>query len=155
MIPFKTFINTKYLSKFSKNYLYINDYYLIKNNKLHINDYYQLLENYKYYLVFSNDKGTLEINYLDIHNYQIMYNDKNITKILNNYVFNSYILEAVDIIYKYHLKNIHNINLNDIFDIYISRYKIIYNILKDIFFKSDLKLQIKNNKYILQWNKLL
>lgn len=155
MIPFKTFINTKHLSKFSKNYLYINDYYLIKNNKLHINDYYQLLENYKYYLVFSNDKGTLEINYLDIHNYQIIYNDKNITKILNNYVFNSYILEAVDIIYKYHLKNIHSINLNDIFDIYISRYKIIYNILKDIFFKSDLKLQIKNNKYILQWNKLL
>ena len=160
MINFNSFIKYnvyKYIP--IDKLLSIGNLYIIKNYQQNLDTAAYLIsyDNYKLYFVdFNNNPIDIEIIYLQ--NYKIFNNNDKIN-IANN-IFNNFyyqlINQAIELIYEYQLRNIHELNLNKIFNNFISRYKNIYEIIKKIYYKADFKLEIdKEKNFYLKWTKIL
>lgn len=137
--------------------LSIGEQYQIKNYQQKINDLFYLVAIDTQSLLFinSNDR-TLEIKYTLLNNYKIFKDDINLAPIIQDNFWKKLIKRAAEQIYENHLKGQRTLELNNIFYEFVSRYKLILKELQEIYFKSDLKLEItKGKEYIIWWTKLL
>lgn len=137
--------------------LSIGEQYQIKNYQQKINDLFYLVAIDTQSLLFinSNDR-TLEIKYTLLNNYKIFKDDINIAPTIQDNFWKKLIKRAAEQIYENHLRGQRTLELNNIFYEFVSRYKLILKELQEIYFKSDLKLEItKGKEYIIWWTKLL
>lgn len=137
--------------------LLIGEQYQIKNYQQKINDLFYLVAIDTQSLLFinSNDR-TLEIKYTLLNNYKIFKDDINLAPTIQDNFWKKLIKRAAEQIYENHLKGQRTLELNNIFYEFVSRYKLILKELQEIYFKSDLKLEItKGKEYIIWWTKLL
>ena len=136
-----------------ENLIKIGDIYLIKNFQNNIkNKYYLINYDFNYLYFLDSNNNSLNIEFYNLQNYKIINNkNENVSIEIFNSIFYELIIYTVNLIYEYQLKNIHILNLNNIFNNFISRYKIIFNYLKKILYKADFTLTIdKNKNYILK-----
>ena len=137
--------------------LSIGEQYRIKNYQQKINDLFYLVAIDTQSLLFinSNDR-TLEIKYTLLNNYKILKDDINLAPTIQDNFWKKLIRRAAEQIYENHLRGQRTLELNNIFYEFVSRYKLILKELREIYFKSDLKLEItKGKEYIIWWTKLL
>ena len=137
--------------------LSIGEQYQIKNYQQKINDLFYLVAIDTQSLLFINSNNrTLEIKYTLLNNYKIFKDDINLAPTIQDNFWKKLIKRAAEQIYENHLRGQRTLELNNIFYEFVSRYKLILKELQEIYFKSDLKLEItKVKEYIIWWTKLL
>ena len=137
--------------------LSIGEQYQIKNYQQKINDLFYLVAIDTQSLLFINSNNrTLEIKYTLLNNYKIFKDDINLAPTIQDNFWKKLIKRAAEQIYENHLRGQRTLELNNIFYEFVSSYKLILKELQEIYFKSDLKLEItKGKEYIIWWTKLL